>query len=234
MCKYHGTHSHKTEDCRPLREEVSRLFNNGHLREFLSDRAKNHFRNRDSNKQIKQNEPQHVINMIIGGVDVPQGPMLKRIKVSIIREKWTRDYVPEGTMSFNDEDVEGIVQPHNDALVIAILKNKSPVKRVLIDPVRVLNGFSMACETIKGEITLPVNVAWTIKKAKFYVIEEDMRRDKKSLRRTTSCEGDVRGRQGGLGICTYNDKRFGFVRQARRQIAITYIDPDLTREAGEQ
>ncbi|XP_070036427.1 uncharacterized protein [Nicotiana tomentosiformis] len=199
MCKYHGTHSHKTEDCRPLREEVSRLFNNGHLREFLSDRAKNHFRNRDSNKQIKQNEPQHVINMIIGGVDVPQGPMLKRIKVSIIREKWTRDYVPEGTMSFNDEDVEGIVQPHNDALVIAILKNKSPVKRVLIDPgssaniirsrvveqlglqdhivpaVRVLNGFSMACETIKGEITLPVNVAWTIKKAKFYVIEEDMR-----------------------------------------------------------
>jgi len=124
--------------------------------------------------------------------------MLKRTKVSITREKWTRDYVPEGTLSFNDEDAEGIVQPHNDALVISVLINKSRVKRVLIDPgsldniirsrimehlglqdqivlaVRVLNGFNMACETTKGGITLSVNVARTIQEAKFYVIEGDM------------------------------------------------------------
>nr|XP_009590091.1 uncharacterized protein LOC104087361 [Nicotiana tomentosiformis] len=37
MCKYHRTHGHRTEDYRQLREEVSRLFNNGHLREFLSE-----------------------------------------------------------------------------------------------------------------------------------------------------------------------------------------------------
>ncbi|XP_019257772.1 PREDICTED: uncharacterized protein LOC109235987 [Nicotiana attenuata] len=37
ICKYHGTHGHRTEDCRQLREEVARLFNNWHLREFLSD-----------------------------------------------------------------------------------------------------------------------------------------------------------------------------------------------------
>ncbi|XP_070039599.1 uncharacterized protein [Nicotiana tomentosiformis] len=71
ICKYHGTHGHKIEDCRQLRMEVARLFNNGHLREFLSDRAKNHFRNRDSGKHTKQEEPKHIINMIIGGVDVP-------------------------------------------------------------------------------------------------------------------------------------------------------------------
>ncbi|XP_019226548.1 PREDICTED: uncharacterized protein LOC109208393 [Nicotiana attenuata] len=39
MCKYHGTHGHRIEDCRQLGEEVARLFNEGHLREFLSDRA---------------------------------------------------------------------------------------------------------------------------------------------------------------------------------------------------
>nr|XP_009608398.1 uncharacterized protein LOC104102405 [Nicotiana tomentosiformis] len=71
MCTYHGTYGHMTEDCQPLREEVSRLFNSRHLQEFLRDRAKNHFRNRDSNKQTEQKELQHVINMIIGGVDVP-------------------------------------------------------------------------------------------------------------------------------------------------------------------
>ncbi|XP_070054989.1 uncharacterized protein [Nicotiana tomentosiformis] len=137
--------------------------------------------------------------MIIGGVDILQGLMLKRTKVSITREKRTRDYVPEGTLSFNDEDIEGIMQTHNDALVILVLVNKSRIKRVLIDPgsaaniirsrvveqlnlqdqivlaVRVLNGFNMACETTKGEITLPVNVSGTIQEAKFYVFEEDMR-----------------------------------------------------------
>ncbi|XP_019255075.1 PREDICTED: uncharacterized protein LOC109233656 [Nicotiana attenuata] len=51
ICKYHGTHDHKIEDYRQLREEVARLFNEGNLREFLSDRAKNHFKNRDSNRQ---------------------------------------------------------------------------------------------------------------------------------------------------------------------------------------
>ncbi|XP_070050289.1 uncharacterized protein [Nicotiana tomentosiformis] len=71
MCKYHGTHVHRIEECQQLREDVARLFNNGHLREFLSDQAKNQFRNRASNKQIEQEEPQHVINMIIGGVDIP-------------------------------------------------------------------------------------------------------------------------------------------------------------------
>ncbi|XP_019257821.1 PREDICTED: uncharacterized protein LOC109236046 [Nicotiana attenuata] len=37
VCKYHGTHGHRMEDCRQLREEVARVFNNGHLQEFLSD-----------------------------------------------------------------------------------------------------------------------------------------------------------------------------------------------------
>ncbi|XP_070054429.1 uncharacterized protein [Nicotiana tomentosiformis] len=180
ICKYHGTHGHRTEDCQQLREEVARLFNNGHLREFLSDRAKNHFRNKNSNKQIEQEKPHHVINMIIGGVDVPQGRKIKRT-------------------SFSDKDVEGIVQPHNDALVISVLINKSRVKCVLIDPgssaniirsrvvkqlglqdqivreVRVLNGINMACKTTKGEITLLVNTAKMTQDTKFYLIEGDIR-----------------------------------------------------------
>nr|XP_009590468.1 uncharacterized protein LOC104087641 [Nicotiana tomentosiformis] len=137
--------------------------------------------------------------MIIGGVDVSQEPMIKHTKVSITREKCTRDYVPEGSISFSDEDTEDIVQPHNDALVISVLINKSRVKHVLIDPgsspniirssvikqlgsrdqivpvVWVLNGFNMACETTKGEITLPINTVGTTQQTNFCVIEGDMR-----------------------------------------------------------
>ncbi|XP_019261102.1 PREDICTED: uncharacterized protein LOC109239052 [Nicotiana attenuata] len=125
--------------------------------------------------------------------------MLKCTKVSITREKHTRDYVPEGAISFSDKDTEGIIQPHNDALVISVLINKSRVKHVLIDSgssvnsilsriveqlglqdqivlaMRVLNRFNMACETRKGEITLLVNTAETTQEIKFYVFEGDMR-----------------------------------------------------------
>ncbi|XP_070007947.1 uncharacterized protein [Nicotiana sylvestris] len=199
MCKYRGTHGPRTEDCRQLREEVARLFNEGHIREFPSDRAKNHFRKRDANRKNEQEEPQHVIHMIIGGVDVPQGPVFKRTKVSVIREKRTRSYVLKSILSFNGEEGEGISQPHNDALVISILLNKIQVKRVLVDPgssaniirsrvieqlglqdqmvtvSRVLNGFNMASETTKGEIILLVNVVRIIHDTKFLVIEGDMR-----------------------------------------------------------
>lgn len=110
ICKYHGTHGHRNEDCKQLREEVARLFNEGHLREFLSDRAKNHFRERDASRKNEQEEPQHVIHMIVGSVDVPQRPVFKCTKVSITREKWTRSYVPEDALSFYDEEAEGISQ----------------------------------------------------------------------------------------------------------------------------
>ncbi|XP_070042470.1 uncharacterized protein [Nicotiana tomentosiformis] len=77
--------------------------------------------------------------------------------------------------------------------------DKTQVKRVLIDPgssaniirsraveqlglqdqavpaTLVLNGFNMECETTKGEIFLPVNVARTIQEIKFHIIEGDMR-----------------------------------------------------------
>ncbi|XP_059310120.1 uncharacterized protein LOC132061295 [Lycium ferocissimum] len=134
----------------------------------------------------------------MGGTDVPIGPVMKRTKISITREKRIRNDEPDGPITFDDKDMEGIVQPHNDALVIAVLVNKFRIKRVLIDPgssaniirwrvieqlglldqvvpaIRVLNGFNIACETTKGEITLPISMAGTTQQTKFYVIEGDM------------------------------------------------------------
>ncbi|XP_059288837.1 uncharacterized protein LOC132042257 [Lycium ferocissimum] len=186
LCQYHETHGHRTEDCRQLREVLARLLKNGHLREFLNDRAKSHYKGRENHKKAKPEEPQHVINMIIGGTDTSRGTMMKRTKFSVTREKRTRDYMPEGIISFNDEDAEGFMQPHNDALVISIVIFKSQVKRILIDPgsstniiqwrvveqlklldqnilvARILNGFNMASETTKGEIALLVNIDETM------------------------------------------------------------------------
>ncbi|XP_059310977.1 uncharacterized protein LOC132062419 [Lycium ferocissimum] len=198
ICKYHHTHGHRIEDCLQLREEVARLFNLGHLREFLSERAKTHFKNVDSNKQDRPDEPQQVIHMIMGGTDAPIGPVVKCTKIFITREKCIRNDYPDGPISFGNEEMEGIAQPHNDALVISVFANKFRIKRVLIDPsssaniirwrvieqlglldqivlaIQVLNGFNMVCETTKGEITLPINMEGTTQQTKFYVTEGDM------------------------------------------------------------
>ncbi|XP_070029467.1 uncharacterized protein [Nicotiana sylvestris] len=171
MCKYHGTHDHRTEDCRYLREEVAWLFNEGHLREFLSDRAKNHFRERDARK-TEQEEPHHVIHMIIGEVDIPQRPIFKCTKLSITREKRTRNYVPEDVLSFCDEEAEGISQPHKDAFVISILLNKIQVKCVLVDPGP--KWLQHGKRNNKGRDILPVNVVGTIQDTRFHVIKGDM------------------------------------------------------------
>lgn len=37
--------------------------------------------------------------------------------------------------------------------------------------VQVLNGFNMACEKMKGEISLPLNTMGTTQEKKFYMIE---------------------------------------------------------------
>ncbi|XP_070039143.1 uncharacterized protein [Nicotiana tomentosiformis] len=121
--------------------------------------------------------------------------------MSITREKrsQTQDHIPKGTLSFSDEDAKRVMQPHNDALVIYVLMNKTQFKRVLIDPgssaniirsrvieqlglhdqivpaTLVLNGFNMVCETTKGEIILLVNMAGSIQEMKFHMIEGDMR-----------------------------------------------------------
>ncbi|XP_060200295.1 uncharacterized protein LOC132628534 [Lycium barbarum] len=199
MYEYHSTHGHRIEDCHQLREEVARLLKNGHLREFLSDRAKGSYKGRECRKQVEPMEPQHVINMIIGGTEMSRGLMMKRTKVSVVREKRRSDYVPEGSISFNNEDAEGIFQPQNDDLVISILIFKSQVNRILIDlgssaniiqwrvveqlgllnqivpAARVLSGFNMASKTTKGEISLPVNIAGTIRQTVFYVIEGEVK-----------------------------------------------------------
>ncbi|XP_060195433.1 uncharacterized protein LOC132624713 [Lycium barbarum] len=198
ICKYHHTHGHRTEDFQQQREEVTRLFNLGHLREFLSERVKNHFKNLDSNKQDRPEEPPQVTHMIMGGTDVPVGPVIKHTKISITREKCIRNNDPDGPITFNDEDMEGIALPHNDPLVIFVLVNKFRIKCVLIDPgssaniipwrvieqlglldqivpaIRVLNRFNIACKTTKGEITLPISMAGTTEQTKFYVLEGDM------------------------------------------------------------
>ncbi|XP_019262843.1 PREDICTED: uncharacterized protein LOC109240630 [Nicotiana attenuata] len=130
--------------------------------------------------------PQHVVHIIIGGTDIPQRLVIKRIKISAVIEGPIRDRVTEDTLAFSEEDFGTLTQPHNDALVISFLLNNIRIKRVLVDPgssanvirskvveqlgllgeivpaSRVLHDFNMAGEIMKEEITLSVDISGTV------------------------------------------------------------------------
>ncbi|XP_075083532.1 uncharacterized protein LOC142167266 [Nicotiana tabacum] len=137
-CEYHGMIGHWTGDCRHLREEVATLLKNGHLREFLSDRARSNYDcNRDNAEPSKAGEdpPRQTINMIFGGNEINGVTFsaAKKMKVSITHSKRLRE-VAEDYITFTEEDANGLLLAHNDALVISLNVLDFKIKRVLVDP----------------------------------------------------------------------------------------------------
>ncbi|XP_059281008.1 uncharacterized protein LOC132034641 [Lycium ferocissimum] len=104
FCDYHGTHGHWTADSRHFRDEVARLFKDGHLREFLSDRANDNYgKNRDFVKQEFQIEPRHVINMIIDELEKTKKiPPNEKYEVTGVRG--TLDHKQKKDLSIGDRN----------------------------------------------------------------------------------------------------------------------------------
>ncbi|XP_070039502.1 uncharacterized protein [Nicotiana tomentosiformis] len=134
-CEYHKMNRHQIMDYRHLREEVATLLKNGHLRELLSDQPKNNYsRNRANAKPSKAGEdpPRQTINMIFGGNETNGVTFsaTKKMKVSITHSKKLR----EDDITFTEEDADGLLLPHNDALVISLNVIDFKIKRVLVYP----------------------------------------------------------------------------------------------------
>ncbi|XP_070036210.1 uncharacterized protein [Nicotiana tomentosiformis] len=197
-CEYHGTNGHRTGDYRHLREEVSTLLKNGHLREFLSDRAKNNYgRNRGDAEPSKAGEepPRQTINMIFGGNEINGVTFSaeKKTRVSITHSKRLR----EDDITYTNEDADGLLLLHNDALIISLNVLDIKIKRVLVDPgssaniiqwrvldqtkltgsiipaTKLLNGFNFASVTTRGEILLLTNAEGVMKTTLFEVVDGD-------------------------------------------------------------
>ncbi|XP_070057661.1 uncharacterized protein [Nicotiana tomentosiformis] len=134
-CEYHETNNHRIGDCRHLGEKVATLMKNNHLREFLSDRAKNNYGcNRDNAEPSKAGKvpPHQMINMIFEGNEINGVTFsaAKNTKVSITHSKRLR----EDDITFTKEDADGLLLPHKDALVISLNVLDFKIKRVLVDP----------------------------------------------------------------------------------------------------
>ncbi|XP_059284717.1 uncharacterized protein LOC132038011 [Lycium ferocissimum] len=136
-CDFHRTHGHKTAGCRYLRKDVAGMLNRGHLREFMSERARNNYgRVGPTDGKVAPDAPSHIINVIFGGPLIPGTTFTaaKKANISITREKKFRELPDEDTITFTDKDAIGIILSHNDALVIIVSIGCFQVKCVLADP----------------------------------------------------------------------------------------------------
>ncbi|XP_070020077.1 uncharacterized protein [Nicotiana sylvestris] len=155
------------------------------------------------NKQepLKPLSPKRTVNVISGGEEingVTYTTAKKVSKITVTHGKRVRKVLEEESIIFDDADADGVLTPHNDALLISLLVHDTNVKRVLIDPsssvniilLRVVNemqaedklipkaytlsGFDNSSVVTKREIILTTYAEGVVKDTKFQVVEMDV------------------------------------------------------------
>ncbi|XP_070003307.1 uncharacterized protein [Nicotiana sylvestris] len=123
-------------DCRLLQGEVEHSLKQGYLTKLFSENGKQaYMKNRQ--ELPKPPSPKRTVNVISGGEEI-NGVMYttakKVSKITVTHGKRVRQVLEEDSITFDNADADGVLTPHNDALVISLLVHDTNVKRVLIDP----------------------------------------------------------------------------------------------------
>ncbi|KAH9688200.1 Ribonuclease H [Citrus sinensis] len=143
-CKFHGTHGHTTAECRDLKTQVEDLVRNRYLDEFIDGTFPMEAttgEGEQGGRNLRREQP--AVRMIAGGPTLAgdsnrsrknyaryamtskevlfSTPAAKRARVRQVPIMWT------------DEDEEGILYPHEDALVIKATVASKEFDRILID-----------------------------------------------------------------------------------------------------
>ena len=138
-CTYHRDKRHTIEQCRVLKDHLGQLVKAGHLKEFVVEPG-----NRGPGLGAQQRgnpaSPPLGIIEVIHAVPGSKNMLGTRVFTVASRRDFSEDQPPVKRMkgrldpiAFDDEDLEGTIQPHDDALVIAARINGFLVKRVMID-----------------------------------------------------------------------------------------------------
>ncbi|XP_048605690.1 uncharacterized protein LOC125583147 [Brassica napus] len=141
QCDFHRDHGHKTEDCIALRIEVNELLQKGHLREFLSEKAKAHLSKETAGKSkgaapASPPRQDRVIHVISGVSEVSHAAAKKstrNAKHGLVTTQPKRLLLSTDEISFTAKEQEKILAPHHDALVISLTVANCLVKRIQVD-----------------------------------------------------------------------------------------------------
>ncbi|KAL2532365.1 Ribonuclease H [Abeliophyllum distichum] len=131
-CEFHKDHGHTTDQCRTLHSEVERLAGEGFIKHFVKRYGNHH---KETPEDVGQRRRAGVINVIVrgsaGGGDSRNSRKgyARSLQMNLIAvsSKFNQP------ITFDDEDLNGVSLPHDDALVITGDIADFDVKRVPVD-----------------------------------------------------------------------------------------------------
>ena len=139
-CQYHQDHRHTIEDCRSLWDHLDQLVREGKLKQLLHHSSGlGGQANSRSQRDIPSRPPLGTINVIFAtpgrtGSCPSRIMFVARLSSGDTNQDLKRARVELPlVMGFSNEDKIGIIQPHDDALVITLRIGGYDVKKVMVD-----------------------------------------------------------------------------------------------------
>ncbi|KAK3023934.1 hypothetical protein RJ639_043604 [Escallonia herrerae] len=135
-CHFYKDHGHTTEECKVLQREIESLINKGHLRQFVKTNNRQGHRGNQRKPEEAQPKDPPVINTISGGPSA--GGLTNSSRKAYaqqvnLTQGLTKRSRTSTSLEFNDSDLEGVICPHDDALVITLQVDAYSVKCILVD-----------------------------------------------------------------------------------------------------
>ncbi|XP_010242056.1 PREDICTED: uncharacterized protein LOC104586494 [Nelumbo nucifera] len=187
-CKYHRNTCPNIEDCYELKNEIKSLIRRGHLKEYVGGDT-----GASSSQQQQQQDEAQAHHTLAGVIDVLAGGMPSGGASTLALKAYARQFniqgptpkksKPDDVISFSNDDLQGVLVPYNDTLMVSMTITNYMVKRILVDssasadilfnntfekmkltldrlqPIDVpLVGFSRVIVKAEGKIILPVMV----------------------------------------------------------------------------
>ncbi|XP_023927698.1 uncharacterized protein LOC112039087 [Quercus suber] len=139
-CTYHKDRGHTTEQCRVLRDHLGQLAKAGHLKDFVTDAGD---RGTGHGAPHRGNPLPHLLGVIDVIHVAPRGISTTKGKevLTVISVEGNTGVPPPAKkikptrepIAFGDSDLEGTIQPHDDALIVTVRVGGFVVKRIMID-----------------------------------------------------------------------------------------------------
>ncbi|XP_030941707.1 uncharacterized protein LOC115973449 [Quercus lobata] len=139
-CQYHQDHGHTTEDCKNLWNPLDQLIREGKLKHLLHHSSGHQGQtHQEPQRDATLKPPVGTINVILAAPGRTGARPSRVLSMSQLPARESQSEPKRArrnfhlALSFSEEDMDGTIQPHDDALVITLRIGGYDVKRVMVD-----------------------------------------------------------------------------------------------------